>query len=528
MYDYRGKRVIDENNVEGYTMEVQPQWENGKVVNCYAPTAGDIGGLLNGTNNVCASDFIPIKGRNSLLVRLPWSTETIPVNYGICFYDENKQALTNYVTGSFWGWKEGDSVEKVKTAEVFFPRNAKYFRTTYWSETKRQGDPNIPEFTYTFTPGIYEDDTAITNEIPASRGMLNAIRRARQLTDIKWTPKVKIPRLDLMDESSDVNFLDWFMPNVEYQGIPYSGSGQTNHWQYGVIDPTTDSGKWGYYMFFLGLAVDFETFMTAIRYPNSIFGERVNWPEASTDSSIYGNVCTALLSYALGLKMPVWPIGAFMTNASYGKNYFYKLGEVGSTFPVDKICLGDVFHNSHHVAIITDITRDTSGNITHIEISEATTRGNCNNTLTDGSSQYGGKSRRKNYSIADFMNSYWTTRYSLYRFKNFSSVDYTPSPYVNTGREANGSPIVDLSCMPYLGNKAKYKEGYIVNTKILIGATGFTDLVVTKDGEAFGTFPINGATEISVGFSAPGSYEAHLEGADDSYSTSCYWTVESM
>lgn len=524
VYDVKGNEILSTRCGEGYVMQKEPSWtKNSLIAAAYAISTYEPGSLQSASNALKASDYIPVKGSNSLLIPLPWVTTSTPVRYGLCFYDKNKNALPNYTTTVYWGWTDSDTETRVKLTEIFFPRNARYFRTTYWSDSYIETNPTIPAFTYTFTPGIYEEDVAITHEVPANRGMLNAIRRARQLTDIKWTPKVKIPRID---RSGTEIFLDWFMPNTEYQGIPYSGSGQTNHWSYGVIDPNTDSGKWGYYMFFLGLDVDFETFMTAVRYPNSIFGERIDQSEASTDSSIYGSVCTGLLSYTLGLHSPIWPVGTFMSSASYGKNYFNQLGVVGSTYPVANICLCDVFHNSGHVAIITDITRDTEGNITHIEISEETTVGNDNNSVNDGSSQYGGKARRKNYKLVDFLNSKWVSDYTLYRYNNFTSISYTPSPYVNTGGEANGSAVVDLPLIPYLGNKARYKVGYIVNTKILIGATGFTNLVVTKDGESFGTFTINDATEISVGFSAAGNYEAHLEGSNDMKSASCYWTVE--
>lgn len=525
VYDIRGNEISSGGegfNTDGYIMVTEPSWEQSKLINT-DNTNYDIGSVQNATAALKASDYIPVMGHNSLLIPLPHVTTATPVWYGVCFYDKNKNALPNYTTTVYWG--RGQDEAKVKTAEVFFPRKAKYFKTTYWSDTQMENNPDIPAFTYTFTPGIFEDDIAITEEVPANRGMMNAIRRVRQLTDIKWIPKVKIPRIDRLD-GSDHFFLDWFMPDEEYMGIPYSGSGQTNSWQYGVINPNTDAGKWGRYQLYVGLVTDFETYMTAMRYPNSIFGERINQAEASTDSSIYGSVCTALLSYGLGLKMPIWPVNQFMSNENYGKNYFYELGKIGTDIPLENIKLCDVFHNSGHVALITDITRDTEGNITHVEVSEEAMTGNANNTINDGSSKFGGKARRRNFKVADFLASYWITDYKLYRYKNFTDIPYTPTPYVNTGREAFGSPIVDLPCIPYLGNKAKYRKDYIYNTKILIGATGFTNLVVTKDGNAFGTFPINNQTEISVGFGEKGNYEAHLTGSGGLKTTSCYWTVE--
>lgn len=72
---------------------------------------------------------------------------------------------------------------------------------------------------------------------------------------------------------------------------------------------------------------------------------------------------------------------------------------------------------------------------------------------------------------------------------------------------------------------AIYKVGYIHNSKILIGASGFTTLVVTKDGVTFGEFPVTGLTEVSVGFADAGYYEAYLTNGT-TRSKACNWTVE--
>lgn len=519
IYDINGNELAANDTLDGYTMEEAPTFEDGKCV--YSDSATAAVGSLGTGSSLSASDYVPVYGRNSLFITLPVFSDTKPPAAGLVFYDKNKTALKNYGTNVFWGRGSGDS--RVKTAEVFVPANAKYFRTTWWSSTIVSDNPTMPTFTYTFTAGRNEDE-AITEELPTNRGMMNAIRRARQLTDIKWTPRVNVPRYSMMNGSS-VHFLDWCESGKEYVGIPYSGSGQGASWQEGSIDTNTDAGKWGYYQFWVGIEVSPETFVTAARYSNSIFGERANRSSANYDASIYGDVCTALVSYALGRNSgQIWSIVGFCTSASYGKDYFNSLGALGTGIQLADIRLGDVFQNNTHIAMITDIFRDESGNITAVEISEATTIGNGNNSVLND--ELGGMCRRKTWKASELATSYWATNYTMYRWKNFTDIDYTPSKFVDTGREGNCMPIVDLPCIPYLGNNARYKTGYIVNTKICIGATGFTGLTVIKDGETFGTFDVTGLTEVSVGFSAVGSYSAYLTKSGNVQTMACKWTVE--
>ena len=187
----------------------------------------------------------------------------------------------------------------------------------------------------------------------------------------------------------------------------------------------------------------------------------------------------------------------------------------------NEIMIGDFLYTSAHVIIITDIMRDNDGNVTHVEMSEATTIGKGNNTVLG--TQYGGVARRKMWGFEEFKRLYGA--YTRYRRTTFYGIPYTPSKFVNTGNEGDCEDMVDLPCIPYLGNGAVYRVGYIANSKICIGATGFTSLVVTKDGEPFGTFDITGLTEVSVGFADAGSYEAYLTDGT-SNTRPCRWTVE--
>ena len=460
------------------------------------------------SNALKASDYIEIpKGKKMLELPIMWASDTTYPNYGVSLYDENGNPI--------YGRAIGALPNRVDTyivwAKMYLPNNARYFRATYWSDSYRVGkEEQIPEFSYNLYDEIPNEYEPITHELPVDTFMQNSIRRARQLTDIKWTPRVNIPRYSMIN-GSDVHFLDWFYADHEYIGIPYSGAGDDEtHW--------STIKEWGYTHNWVGQHIPIESFVTAARYPNSIFSETVGRTEPSYDASPFGDVCTALVNYAVDGATPLRGItGFFNTSDKVFSNSHKTIADID----MNTLCIGDFLYTQAHVIIITDLMRNESENVIAIEMSEETTIGNGNNAVLG--TQYGGVARRKMWDINEFKTKYGA--YTLYRRKTFYGIPYTPSKYVDTGNEGNRETIVDMPCIPYLGEGAIYKYGYIHNSKICIGATGFTTLVVTKDGEAFDTFDVTGLTEVSVGFSAVGSYEAHLENGTHT-SLSCHWTVE--
>jgi hypothetical protein len=318
-----------------------------------------------------------------------------------------------------------------------------------------------------------------------------------------------------MIQGGSDHFLDWFYADHEYVGIPYSGAGKRSG-----VGGWTEAEEWGYAHNWVGGCIPVEAFVTAARYPNSIFSETTGKTQPDYDSSPFGTVCTALVNYAVNGK---WPLRAINNFFDTSDNVFRKAVNNNTIAATDAndIAIGDFLYTSAHVIFITDLLRDADGNVTHVEMSESTTVGNGNNTVLG--SKFGGVSRRKMWEYSEFKNLYGA--YVKYRRATFHGIPYIPSKHVDTGNEGDRENIVDLPCIPYLGNGAIYKVGYIPNSKICIGATGFTSLVVTKDGEEFGTFNVEGLTEVSVGFADAGSYTAYLTNGT-SKTMSCRWTVE--
>lgn len=498
--------LIDDNPVINKKVDY---WMNKKYVYASITTSTHAQGEIVSTGaTLSASDYIAIPKGQMLTLPLPWTVDTTYGNFGVCLYDKDGNAIEGRCVTSMPKRQSDDDERRQVWIQMYIPDNAKYFRTTYWSESTREELPVIPEFTYSLTD-IPNEYKPVTHELPVDTYMQNAIRRARQLTDVKWTPRVNIPRYSRVN-SGAVPFLDWFYADHEYIGIPYSGAGDDEtHW--------STIKDWGYTHNWVGQHIPIESFVTAARYPNSIMGEKAGQSAASYDSSPFGDVCTALVNYAVDGPTPLRGITNFFNTSD---NAFKTNNELISDMDMNDISIGDFLYTQAHVVIITDLLRDLSGNVTHIEIAEETTVGNGNNSILG--SKFGGVARRKMHEVNAFK-SKWGG-YTLYRRATFYGISYTPSNYVDTGNEGDRELVVDYPCIPYLGNGAIYKVGYIHNSKICIGATGFTSLVVTKDGEAFGTFDVTGLTEVSVGFSDIGNYEAYL--TDGTTTTmSCNWSV---
>lgn len=168
-------------------------------------------------------------------------------------------------------------------------------------------------------------------------GALNAVKKAYQLTDIKFTPVQSI-----------AYNRGYYEANTTYQGMIYSS--------------VKEIGT------YVGTNVSFYTFVTAINNPRSkIYTERINrTPYHGTNSTAYyGTVCSGLVSYALGL---------FPLYGSYDFPTSERMSEIDYTNP-DNLHIADVLWRPGHVAIITDIIRDSKGKVISIELSEAVQSG---------------------------------------------------------------------------------------------------------------------------------------------------------
>lgn len=354
--------------------------------------------------------------------------------------------------------------------------------------------------------------------MPATLGELNMVKRARQFTDIKWTPAVNLKRRNVVEYDAELNYSqgwqDTFLVDTEYTGIPYS------HGYYSGANRNFGM---------LGYQVTLDAFATAAQFADSYLCATDHWSVANAVYTNYGASCDTLACYAMGLDTWYGSDSGFQTLVNNGTIVRVCDGDaIGAN--INSIHLGDIiWKKAVHVAVITDVVIDDDGDI-FIEVSEATTRGSTN--TDDIGLQKGGVCRRELWGLdTDFFTRFYG--YTVYRYRDSADVTYTQNRFVTLQGE---SPLHNLGfnmpLIPYMGDTFEYLSTSIPNTNILIGTDDYAYLVVYKDGTLFNTFTVNGASSVATGFSAVGNYEAFLYNSSDgtvanmtNRTVKCTWSV---
>ena len=211
-----------------------------------------------------------------------------------------------------------------------------------------------------------------------SEGVQNIVKRARQMTQIQWTPQ------------KDIVGWDWgviYRAGVTYTGLPYGQplDGDYVPWEtslQGFLNAVNDPGS--------------------LMYTDYATGKRA--PYYSID-------CSAFVSWAWGLSQRVTTHN--MANyATAISSSSYANAQVGD-------CLNKA---SSHVILITDLAYDASGNIVAIEISESTV-----NKATNYCCQVVRYGQGGSETLETFTSKYFGNGYTLYRSKTRDSVTYTHS-----------------------------------------------------------------------------------------------------
>ena len=184
---------------------------------------------------------------------------------------------------------------------------------------------------------ISSDDTIKYSAYNDSVGRVNAVKKARQLTDIEFTPLSELKGLDKI-----------YHPGKTYHGIMYS--------------MVSEMGN------YVGTNVSFHTFMTAVHNPKSkLYTEDVSQLpyHGRNCNSYYGSVCSQLVSYALGIS------------PGYSSKDFNESELMVTVTPkvIDSIKVADVLWKPGHVTIITDIERNEQGLVSKVEICESVSTG---------------------------------------------------------------------------------------------------------------------------------------------------------
>lgn len=254
------------------------------------------------------------------------------------------------------------------------------------------------------------------HDIPKSIGVENALKRARQMLDIRWVPVERFPcgigsaeaEGALAKVRRDFNYAPW-RPQT---GMPYSSVRRNEK--------------------YVGYNVSIETFMTALYNPKSVLYTRTHQGDLEIFNmhSYYGIVCSCFGSYVCGF--PYRTSGGGIIDDP-------DVTEIG-TDALEHLELCDlVIKRGVHVAIITDIQRDVNGKVHLITVSESV-RPLCVSN---------------EYTVEQFRK-YWLEQgYHIYRYAKIHEQSYEPSPYVYVEGDPDlEMPPVNTALMSTFGDKA--------------------------------------------------------------------------
>ena len=299
---------------------------------------------------------------------------------------------------------------------------------------------------------------------PICQGVINGIKNAREITDMAWSAVMQLPRTSILaggaSESSNNNIHDYFTANKTYIGAPYT-------------DPTTD-----YKRRLLFTSTPLEAFYTANLASASVQGQESIYTARA--ASYYGTCCTGLTTYAMNL--PYMYSGNHLNNDLYFAAFPIKDSNDNYT-DFDELMLLDVLQVNGHCLVVTDIYRDEDGKVALIEMSEQTRAGLGNASIHGG--PYGGIARRYTGTPEEICSSY--SSYKILRYRYLDRIRYTPQAQ-SPVTDGNRLVIPQFPILPYYGNNCRLNSG--VTCKLLILQSGYSRVVVKKDGEEFATYDI--------------------------------------
>ena len=311
----------------------------------------------------------------------------------------------------------------------------------------------------------------LVEDVP-SQGALNAIKRAYQMTDLRFTPV----------DSFYANSIKTYQKGITYQGLVYSSVKETHT--------------------FVGMDVSFHTFMTALHNPKSvIYTENVRKPpyHGHNCGAYYGTVCSGFITYALDLKI-------YQKSYDYASSDYFQLVDDQSSRGV---CLADVINSGGHVQLVTRIKRNPrNGRAVEIEICEGVRPG-CRRVILSGEKLDRLLSRTKKPR-------------KLYRYKYLDSVKYVPmTDFVAVGNERLTPFIYNDDICTSRGDKVCYVVGENVVLNI---NKGYKELEIFKDSGLYQTLTIGKELDISVTDLPYGNYKARVVNGKKK-SDYTYWKV---
>lgn len=189
--------------------------------------------------------------------------------------------------------------------------------------------------------------TAEDSTKPHHLGQINVIRKALQQCSVKWTPvRSSIPACG--SDGTTIGGRKYYPANTQVTGLPYSS--------------TSNDGR------AIGSDVTLETFMTAVKNPNSVLYtiDLRDTLSGSLVGAYYGSNCSSFTNYVQG----IYAICKGRNN-NFGGNKILQFPQSAEAVQIgDLIYLQRETIDSGHAEIVIGIDRDNDGFITQITVAE--------------------------------------------------------------------------------------------------------------------------------------------------------------
>ena len=327
-----------------------------------------------------------------------------------------------------------------------------------------------------------EDETSKKTIGQAISWQAKAVDYARIMSRVKWTPVAEgMPKRG-----------GQFEAGKEYTGVPYSS--------------VKAEGR------YIGFDIYLKTFLAAVENPQSVLYTENLKGKVKNAECYYGKVCSSYTSYAL--QCGIWYVSRVhgpehrdgIVHVEPQMARTARMGDVIFTPPATK-------SGGSHIEIVTEVTRDRDGNVTHVRIEESspqTTR-NTNRSAKAFNAHLAGR-KRKLLRITDLNAWRGDNKAESFLFPNYEEDSATP--------EINRVLLLDR------GDWVPYFKGQPVKFNVMDrDARGVRTLVIKRGKQVVEEIPLSGRGVVERKFSECGDYTAHCVLEDSSLSAACEFAV---
>ncbi|WP_419189896.1 hypothetical protein [Stieleria marina] len=327
-----------------------------------------------------------------------------------------------------------------------------------------------------------ERNAKLSEQDESSEWQQQAVEFAGLMSHVQWTPVA-----DGMPKRNGV-----FEKGTQYTGVPYS------------------SVKWvGRY---IGFDIFLKTFLAAVENPESVLYTENLRGKVSNAECYYGKVCSSYTSYAL--QCGIWYVSRLHGPPYREGTEIVKVQSAQSTQVGDLIFTPPkTTSGGSHIEIVTDVTRDDEGTVTHVRVEESRPPTTLNSNRTAAKfDQHLAARNRKLSRITDFDAWRNGNRADRFLFPNYA--------------EDSATPTINRVLLLDRGDWVAYQKGQAVKFNLMDrDDVGIESLVIKRGDLPVEEIPVTQKGVVQRLLAECGDYTAHCVLADGSESQACEFSI---